>query len=67
MSPIAREALPQETGPLPETDFGTEASLLPQERLSRERAAVSAPQFLIGARFVPCDKGEALLRQRLTA
>ncbi len=64
---IAREALPQEAGPLPETDFGTEASLLPQERLSRERAAVSAPQFLIGARFVPCDKGEALLRQRLTA
>ena len=64
---IAREALPAEPGPLPETDFGPAEELAPRERFCREAAPVSAPQFMIGAKFAPAAKGEALLRQRLTA
>ena len=64
---IAREALPQETQPVPEADFGPAESLLPVESYSRETMPVSAPQFLLGAKFAPAAKGEEALRQRLTA
>ena len=64
---IARETLPAEPRPLPEVDFGPEESLLPLERFSREEDEVSAPEFLIGAKFRPAAPGEEALRQRLTA
>ena len=64
---IAREALPQETQPVPEADFGPAESLLPVESYSRETMPVSAPQFLLGAKFAPAAKGEEALRRRLTA
>lgn len=64
---IAREALPQEPQPVPEADFGPEESLLPAQVYSREDKPVSAPQFLLGAKLTPAEKGEAALRQRLTA
>lgn len=64
---VAREALPGEAQPLPETAEEPEESLLPAETYCRESADLSAPQFLIGVKFAPAEGGEALLRQRLTA
>lgn len=64
---IAREALPQEPQPLPEADLGPAENLMPAESYSREAMPVSAPQFLLGAKFCPAEKGENSLRQRLTA
>ena len=64
---IAEELLPKERAPIPEADFGEPEDLLPAEALHREAMAVSAPQFLIGAKLPPVDDGEAALRQRLTA
>ena len=63
---IAREMLPPEKAELPVADFGPEEGLLPQEALHRECMAVSAPQFLIGAKFRPVE-GEGALRQRIVA
>ena len=63
---IAREMLPPEKAELPVADFGPEDGLLPQEALHRECMAVSAPQFLIGAKFRPIE-GEGALRQRIVA
>ena len=65
---IALETLGGERAPLPAPDYGEpEASLLPVETLRRESMAVSAPQFLIGARFESEKPGEGLLRQRLVS
>jgi predicted Zn-dependent peptidase len=64
---IAREALPPEAGELPAVDFGQEEPLLPREKLHREEMDVSAPQFLIGAKFRPAPAGDGALRQRLIA
>lgn len=64
---IAREALPEAGSEPPLADFGAEESLLPLERLRREKMDVSAPQFLIGAKLSPAPAGEAALRQRLVA
>lgn len=63
----AREAFPPEPQPLPEPDFGPAESLLPLERFSREAAEISAPQFVIGAKFLPAAQGGEALRQRLVA
>lgn len=64
---IAREALPQEASPVPQADFGPAESLLPAESYAREAAPVSAPQFLLGAKFEPVSAGEEALRQRLVS
>ena len=65
---IAMETLGDERAPIPEPDFGEpEDSLLPVEAFRRETMPVSAPQFLIGAKFESAEKGEALLRQRLVS
>ena len=68
ISAIAREELGEEKRPVPAPDFGEqEASLLPAEALHRETMAVSAPQFLIGAKFRAENGGEGQLRQRLVS
>lgn len=63
---IARDLLPADLAPVPEADFGPEEGPLPCETLHREAMAVSAPQFLIGAKLRP-ESGEAGLRQRIVA
>ena len=63
---LVKEMLPEERAELPIADFGPEESLLPLETLHRECMAVSAPQFLIGAKFRPVE-GEGTLRQRIVA
>lgn len=64
---IAQECLGDERSALPKADFGEEEDLLPLQSSGREAMAVSAPQFLIGAKFRPAGAGEAALRQRLEA
>lgn len=64
---IAEEVLPKEPGSVPEADFGGEESLIPSESFRSREMAVSAPQFLIGAKFKPAEKGPALLRQQLVS
>ena len=64
---IAEEELPAEGGSVPVVDFGEEEDLLPVRQRSVLEMPVSAPQFLIGAKLRPAEKGEALFRQQLTA
>ena len=64
---IAREAFPSEPGARAAVDFGEPEGLEPVERFCREEAEISAPQFLLGAKYPAAEKGEALLRQRLVA
>ncbi len=64
---IAREELPEGLSPVPQADFGPEEDLLPAESFRREAMAVSAPQFLIGAKLRPAAEGQAALRQRLVS
>lgn len=63
---IAAEELPGEVREAPVPDFGEPEGPLPAEPLRRRTMPVSAPQFLIGAKF-PAETGRAALRQRLTA
>jgi predicted Zn-dependent peptidase len=64
---IAGEAFPADPVTPPRADFGEPEDLLPAERLQRRQMAVSAPQFLIGAKLRPAEAGEAALRQRLVS
>ena len=65
---IAEEILGGERAGVPAPDYGEpEDSLLPAEVTHREAMAVSAPQFLIGAKFESAKEGAALLRQRLVS
>ncbi len=65
---VAEEVLGNENRPVPAPDYGEpEDGFLPVETLRREAMAVSAPQFLIGARFESEKSGEPLLRQRLVS
>ena len=64
---IAAEMLSPERAPVPSADFGAEETLLPAAQSSRREMAVSAPQFLIGAKLQPNLRGEAALRQQLIA
>ena len=64
---IAEEELPSEEKPIPAVDFGEEENLLPVEKHSVLEMPVSTPQFLIGAKLRPAEKGPALFRQQLTA
>jgi predicted Zn-dependent peptidase len=65
---IAAEELGKERRPVPAPDFGqAEASMLPAEILHKEAMDVSAPQFLIGAKFRAENGGEAQMRQRLVS
>lgn len=64
---IAREVLPGERAPVPAADFGEPESLLPVNAYNRLSMAVSAPQFLIGAKLQPAPAGPEALRQRLVS
>ena len=64
---IAEEELGTAESAAPAADFGEEESLLPCERFKLLEMPVSAPQFLIGAKFRPEAGGTALLRQRLVS
>ena len=68
ISAIAEEILGAEKRPVPCPDYGEpEASMLPEAVMRREAMDVSAPQFLIGAKFRAADGGEAQMRQRLVS
>ncbi len=64
---IAEEELPQEEKPVPEVLFGEAEDLLPAEQRRVLNMPVASPQFLIGAKLQPAEKGSALFRQQLTA
>ena len=64
---IALETLSEEKQPIPHADFGAAEGDIPVCLRKEEAMEVSAPQFLIGAKLVPAEDGEALLRQQLVA
>jgi len=64
---IAEEELPSEKKPVPEVFFGEPEDLLPVTQRSVLNMPVSTPQFLIGAKLCPKEKGPELFRQQLTA
>ena len=64
---IAEEELPAEAKPVPEVLFGEEEDLLPVRQRAVLNMPVATPQFLIGAKLQPEEKGPALFRQQLTA
>ena len=64
---IAEEILPEEKAEIPTADFGEEETLFPIETYHAELMELSAPQFLIGAKVAPAERGETLLRQKIVA
>ena len=64
---IAAEVLPADAGEVPGRDYGEPEGLLPVKPRFSRAMAVSAPQFLVGAKLTPGLRGEALLRQKLLA
>ena len=64
---IALEELSGEFSPVPKADFGEPEGLCPSQRLRREKMAVSAPQFIIGAKVPQTEDGQAFLRQQLVS
>lgn len=62
---IAEKILSPEPGPVPEADFGPPEAETPAEKRKDVKMELSAPQFLIGAKIPPAEKGGALLRQKL--
>ena len=64
---IAAEILPPDRAPVPTADFGEEETLFPVAHNSRREMAVSAPQFLIGAKLQPGLRGEEAARGQLVA
>ena len=64
---IAEEELGEESGAVPEVSFGEREDLYPVSKRAVLEMPVSTPQFLIGAKLCPAEKGPALFRQQLTA
>ena len=64
---IAEQELPPEQKAVPTVQFGEEEDLFPLEQRSVLEMPVATPQFLIGAKLIPAEKGPALFRQQLTA
>ena len=64
---IAAEILQPDLSPVPAADHGAPEDMTPAQARMRVELAVSAPQMLLGAKFRPAEKGEARLRQTLTA
>lgn len=62
---IAREELPAKRSLVPQADFGEDEGLLPVQLRHTAEMAVSAPQFLFGAKLEQTD--EDVLRRRLVA
>ncbi|MCR5137013.1 MAG: insulinase family protein [Oscillospiraceae bacterium] len=64
---IVSEELPAQESSIPVVHFDEEEDLLPISARAELRMPVSAPQFLIGAKFSPAERGPALLRQQLVS
>ena len=64
---LALSLLPAERQSAPSVDYGEAETLLPVETYKSREMAVSAPQFLIGAKIAAAPRGEADLRKRLIA
>lgn len=62
---MARELLSPAAGEVPERDYGAAESAKPHQTEISAEMAVSAPQFLFGARVEPENSGKARLRQSL--
>ena len=62
----ARELLPSEPGEVPESDYGEKDTATPHQAALSAAMEVSAPQFLLGSKLIPENKGTARLRQMLT-
>ncbi len=63
----ALRILPAEAGERPARDYGPEEAELPMCRRSEKRMEVAMPLFALGGTFRLAERGEAALRQRLTA
>lgn len=63
----AIRVLPAEAGEVPERDYGEAEAELPHETRFDVVMEVSMPLFALGSRFMPAEKGENALRQRLVA
>ncbi len=63
----ALRILPAEAGEQPERDYGPEEAELPVSRRAEKVMEVSMPLFAFGGTFRPAEKGEKMMRQRLTA
>ena len=61
----AMELLPPEAGEVPGRDYGPPEAEFPEKKRFLRAMEVSAPQFMIGARFLPARGGDALLRQKI--
>ena len=64
---IAEESLGSELLSVPKAIFPKDESMIPAQKKIVENMAVSAPQFMIGAKLRPETEGEAALRQSLVA
>ena len=64
---IALDILPKEKAEIPRSDLGEPESEYPTETYHEEKMELSAPQFIIGAKVTPAEKGDAVLRQKIVA
>ncbi len=64
---VAKEVLSPQLHAIPEASFPEDDNMLPAQKLIVENMEVSAPQFMIGAKMKPAEKGEKALRQSLVA
>ena len=62
---MAESILPAAPGEVPQRDYGEAETPLPHQPSSDVQMEVSAPQFLLGAKLAPAEKGRARLRQSL--
>lgn len=63
----ALEILPAEPGEVPGRDYGPAEQETPFKPRFERAMEVSAPQFMIGCKLPPAEKGDALLRQKLVS
>ena len=64
---LAEEILPKVRQEQPVRDYGEAEALSCREARWEKTMAVAQPQFYLGAKFAPAEKGEAQLRQTLSA
>ena len=64
---IAEEEVHGERGSAPEANYGKDEGVLPVKTYKKAVMPVSAPQFLIGSKFIPEPSGIPLLRQDLVS
>ncbi|MGI5979636.1 MAG: EF-P 5-aminopentanol modification-associated protein YfmH [Oscillospiraceae bacterium] len=62
---MAKAVLPAEPGEVPQRDYGEKETAFPHIPSSDIQMEVSAPQFLLGAKLLPAQKGRSRLHQSL--